>query len=303
MERTSNHRAAWLAHKIGAFMHFLPDADTRHLVGQMEVNALADQLAEAAADYFIFTFGQNTGFYNAPNPVFDSLTGYQPGERCATRDLVGEIAAACRQRGIRFMTYLPCQVANQDLRAARALGFPDDLPRDHEITRQGRDNWAKVIEYWSKAYGTLISGWWFDGAYDHLAFDAETSILYATAAKAGNPNAICAFNGGLDTFRVLPGDDYTAGEIADAFAFDVNSATDHGVQAHCLTYLGDRWGGTNCRFDDGQLVEWALRLTRKGCAISLDMGYNRASDAAPLGTFSPTQFRHFKAICAAIGRR
>ena len=128
------------------------------------------------------------------------------------------------------------------------------------------------------------------------------TILYATAAKAGNPNAICAFNGGLDTFRVLPGDDYTAGEIADAFAFDVNSATDHGVQAHCLTYLGDRWGGTNCRFDDGQLVEWALRLTRKGCAISLDMGYNRASDAAPLGTFSPTQFRQFKAICAAIGR-
>ena len=303
MEKTTNTQAAWMARKIGAFMHFLPDKDTLHFIDQMEVEALADQLAEAGADYFIFTFGQNTGFYNAPNPVFDELAGYRPGERCATRDLVREIAVACRKHSIRFMTYLPCQVANKDLKAAHALGFPDDLPRDHEITKEGRENWAKVIEFWSRAYGDLIAGWWFDGAYNWLSFDADTSRLYAAAAKAGNPNVVCAFNGGVGSFRVLPGDDYLAGETNELQKFDVDGPNDYGIQSHCLTYLGNTWGGVDCRFDDESLTEWAVRLSQRGCALTFDMGYNRDAAVAPFGTFATNLFRQFKTICASVKGR
>ena len=48
---------------------------------------LVDQLSKAKVGYFVFTLGQNSGYYNAPNAVYDKLTGYKAGERCSKRDV------------------------------------------------------------------------------------------------------------------------------------------------------------------------------------------------------------------------
>jgi hypothetical protein len=72
------------AARIGAFMHFLPgNAAAFAKVNDFDVEQLARQLDGMGARYFVFTLGQNSGRFNAPNATYDRITGYQPGERCA----------------------------------------------------------------------------------------------------------------------------------------------------------------------------------------------------------------------------
>jgi alpha-L-fucosidase len=167
-----------------------------------DVDALINQLVDANADYFGFTLGQNNGYYNAPNPVFDELTGYKPAERCSKRDLPMEIAKACKKHGIKFILYLPCQPANRDAHAEEAIGFPATPPNsDRHFTMPGAQNWAKVIEYWAKHYGDLVDGWWFDGGYEWIGFRDKHAQLYSQAVKSGNPNAVATFNPGVKLVR------------------------------------------------------------------------------------------------------
>lgn len=59
----------------------------------------------------------------SPNPTYDRVTGYQPGQRCCTRDLPLDLYRALQPNGIRLMLYLQCQVPNRDARAQRAFGL------------------------------------------------------------------------------------------------------------------------------------------------------------------------------------
>ena len=81
--------ADWLKEaRIGAFMHFLPgDAAQFPKVNDFDVAALATQLDGIGAKYLVFTLGQNSGWFNAPNATYERISGYQTGERCARRDL------------------------------------------------------------------------------------------------------------------------------------------------------------------------------------------------------------------------
>jgi hypothetical protein len=88
--------ADWLREaKYGAFMHLLPsDAKTLALVDDFDVEALAGQLESIGAKYLVLTLGQNSGYFNAPNAVYDRITGYRAGRalldaRSAGRPLAG----------------------------------------------------------------------------------------------------------------------------------------------------------------------------------------------------------------------
>jgi len=90
--------------RIGVFMHFLPgDAAQFAKVNDFDVAALATQLDGIGAKYLVFTLGQNSGWFNAPNATYDRVTGYQPGERCARRDLPRDLHRALQAKGIRLM--------------------------------------------------------------------------------------------------------------------------------------------------------------------------------------------------------
>ena len=69
--------ADWLREaKYGAFMHLLPsDAKTLAMVDDFDVEQLAGQLESIGAKYFVLTLGQNSGYFNAPNVVYDRTTG------------------------------------------------------------------------------------------------------------------------------------------------------------------------------------------------------------------------------------
>lgn len=58
----NNPHTDWFSEaKFGVFVHFLPSGtDGLKQVGQFEVNALADQVADLRAGYLVLTLGQNS---------------------------------------------------------------------------------------------------------------------------------------------------------------------------------------------------------------------------------------------------
>jgi len=282
--------------RIGAFMHFLPgNAGALAKVKEFDVEALAKQLEWMGAKYFVLTLGQNSGWFNAPNAVYDRITGYQPGERCSQRDLPLDLERTLRARGIRLMLYLPCQTPNGDARAQKAFGLPQgrkDQPIDLAFAKQ----WAEVIHEWSARYGDKVSGWWFDGGYQHVHFNEDIARLYADAVKRGNPKAIVTFNPGITLKRHTQAEDYTAGELNDPFNVVPTSRWVNGSQWHALTFLGSSWGARNVRQPPERWRSWFTVVVAQGGAVTLDVGPNMDPKAGPIGAIGKEQAEQFRAI-------
>ena len=292
--------------KVGAFMHFLPGAETFDLVDKFDVVALADQLERAGVKVFELTLGQNSGYFNAPNPVYDEIAGYKAGERCAKRDLPMEMAKELKKRGIDFMVYLPCQTPNKDNQAITNFGFNvNDPGSDKFFTEKGVENWAKVIAWWSQHYGDLVKGWWFDGGYTWCGFNWAVGREYNKAVKSGNPHSLATFNPGVqkDLNRHCHAADYTAGEIADDLLTTVTPGRwVNGAQAHVLTFIGEWWGAyDSLRFTDEQIAGWVKEFTGNGGVVMFDVGPNYDESVAPIGTIGERQIHQLNVAVKAAG--
>jgi len=282
--------------RIGAFMHFLPSNSEQFAkVKDFDAEAAAKQLQGMGAKYFVFTLGQNSGWFNAPNATYNRITGYQPGERCATRDLPLDLHRALHKRGIRLMLYLPCQAPSQDIRAQKAFGLPQgskDQPIDLAFAKQ----WAKVIREWSVRYGDKVSGWWFDGGYREIHFNEDIASTYAAAVRSGNKNAIVTFNPGVKLIRYTHAENYTAGELNNPFGIVPASRWVNGSQWHALTFLGSNWGQRNVRHPTEQWRSWFKKVVAHGGAVTLDIGFNMDPKVGPIGAIGNEQAEQFRAI-------
>jgi Alpha-L-fucosidase len=293
----SSHRADWLRDaRLGVFVHFLPaDAAGLAKVDDFDVEALAGQLSRAGARHLVFTLGQNSGFFNAPNAAYDRRTGYRPGERCSRRDLPRDIQRALQPKGIRLMLYLPCQTPNEDARAQKAFGLPQgakDQPIDARFARE----WAEVIREWSARYGDKVAGWWFDGGYDRVRFDEEIAGIYADAVRRGNPAAIVTFNPGVKLVRHTRAEDYTAGELNEPFAVVPSSRWVEGSQWHALTYLGSHWGERDTRYPTKRWREWFRKVAAGGGVATFDLGPNWDPKTGPIGALAEAQLEQVRAM-------
>jgi hypothetical protein len=145
-----------------------------------------------------------------------------------------------------------------------------------------------------------VSGWWFDGGYEHIHFNDAVADRYAAAVKHGNPKAIVTFNPGVKVVRWTKAEDYTAGELNEPLAVIPADRWLQGSQWHALTYLGDTWGRRNTRFADEQWVEWARKVASRQGVFTLDMGPNYDPAAGPVGQLAPAQVAQVKTIRAAL---
>jgi hypothetical protein len=298
---STNPNTDWFSQaKYGVFMHFLPASDAGlKQVEQFDVQALAGQLEEMGAGYLVLTLGQNSGYFNSPNAAYEKRTGYAPGERCAARDLPLDLYPALHAKGIRLMLYLPCQTPNADARAQKAFGLPQGA-QDQPIDLAFAEQWSQVIQEWADRYGEKVSGWWFDGGYEHIHFNEAIAARYAAAVKHGNPKAIVTFNPGVKVVRWTKAEDYTAGELNEPLQVIPAGRWLEGSQWHALTYLGDNWGRRNTRLTDEQWVAWARKVTAKQGVLTLDMGPNYDAAAGPVGQLATAQVKQVKAIRAAL---
>jgi hypothetical protein len=299
------HKAGWgiMTHYLGAPPSTKGGAELtaeawNGQIDAFDVPGLVDQVASTGAGYLLFTIGQNSGHYCAPNATYDRLVGIQPS-KCSRRDLVAELSRALAAKAIRLMVYLPSGAPAADPVARKALGWRWGRPGGWQLPGEevgGRladfqRKWEAIIREWSTRWGKGVSGWWVDGCYfpdEMYRFpDAPNFASFAAAMKAGNPESIVAFNPGVKVpvITMTRYEDYTAGEInlpqlgkaIDACPGRWLECDGRKIQFQILTYLGTSW----CRGDrpaqtTEQIIAWTRQLRAKGGAITFDVPIQRS---------------------------
>lgn len=297
------HRTDWFKDaKWGVFTHYMADTVIKgepitvekwnKEVDSFDIEAVAGQLASVGAGYYVITLGQNSGYYCSPNTTYDKYVGVTPS-RCSTRDLVADLYEALHPKGIRLMVYLPAGAPDRDEAAMKALEWkPGKYPRwshpgggpnggDPRLDSFQR-KWESVIAEWSKRWGPKVAGWWFDGCYYPDAMyrhpDPPNFASFAAAARAGNPDAIVAFNPGVTVpiITMTPFEDYTAGEITEPGKVECTGrwvTGEDGARAHfhVLSYLGPQWCQSPPRFPDEQVIAFTRRVNESGGTLSWDV--------------------------------
>jgi hypothetical protein len=292
----------------GIFVHYLASTTTSDgpvltpelwnaQMDAFDIPGLVAQLQHVGAKYIFLTLGQNSGYFCSPNETYDHLVERNPS-RLSRRDLVGELADALDQAGIRAMVYLPSHAPAYDIQAVENLACtpPWDAsgwqlkPGTYLNTRNTDErlstfqrNWEAVIREWSLRWGTKVHGWWFDGCYfaDRMYRnqDEPNFASMASAARAGNPNSIVAFNPGVTVpvIRCTQYEDYTAGEISSALPVKesprdgVQDGYIEGAQYHILTYLGESWGQGKPRFPRELVLGYTKMINDLGGVVTWDV--------------------------------
>lgn len=283
-ERAGNPATDWFQRAgWGIFVHYLEGLQNnpeeihslgRHTswdecVREFDCERFARAVAEVRAGYVIFTMHQITRHLIAPNATFDRLTGYRPGEACATRDLVEDLARALGARGIPLLLYWTGDGPRGDPRAAEALGFTP------VVTVEYVRKWAEVAREYAERYGEKVAGWWVDGCYSWIGYDDEKLGILASALKAGNPKRIVALNPGVQD-KVRPysrHEDFTAGE-QNSFSDLPPGRWTGGEQWHVLSFLGcgfQGWAQPGSKYKKRDLVEYVYEVTRLGGVVSIDV--------------------------------
>ncbi len=313
----------WLMEaRYGLFVHFIvgmnditasSSADWNASVDAFDVAAFADQVATTGAKYVILTLGQDSGYYCAPNATYDGFVG--PG-KTSKRDLPLEVSQALRARGISLMLYLPAAPPSADAAAAHGLGVSEISSDqfDYVLTPTARERWSRVIGEWSDRYGTGVVGFWFDGAYPWVGFDASYAQAFAAAARRGNPRSIVAFDPTPDalveTHAQWDPESYTAGEVnlfppASSFQYPKSRWTDHKTQFHVLSFLGAYWGSPDVApldpmnelrdpIDPIVAKGYINDVNARGGAVTFDMAIFKS------GSFAPAQLARMAAIRGSL---
>jgi hypothetical protein len=251
-------RAAWMRGRFGLMVHYLLedgvkrftpdgawcDSAVRSAEEIFSVERLMEAVDRSGADWLVFPFGQNTGFFNAPNDVIERRVG-RPC--CSTRrDLFGEVAEAIAARGKRLIAYSTCDnecgflceafgVKPGRDGAAWPWAWADDPGiRSQWPFREFQRNWREALAFWSRRYGPLVSGWWIDGCFKYRTayhgtsndpafnrYDGFEFPEWFAALRAGNPDSAVAFNdsGFINPVPHIatPDEDYYAGEADRLF--------------------------------------------------------------------------------------
>jgi alpha-L-fucosidase len=262
-------------------------------IEEFDVPGLVNQLSATGTKYLLFTLGQNSGHYCAPNATYDKIVGITPS-KCSRRDLVAELAKALKPRNIRVMVYLPSGAPAADVTARKKLGWRWGSPGGWQLPGEpvgGRlvdfqRNWEAIIRTWSRRWGKDVAGWWIDGCYfaDQMyRFEDEPNFAsFAAALKAGNPDALVAFNPGvrIPVAAHTRYEDYSAGEVnlnqlAPAVAACPGrwlECEKTKVQFHILTFLGTTWcQGDRPQFSDEKIMGLTRQIAAKGGVVTFDV--------------------------------
>ena len=274
----NNPNTDWFSRaKYGLFVHFLPAGpDFQGEVNAFDVVAFAQDCADAGAGYVFITLGQNSGYHCAPNPTYDRLTGYKPGQRSSVRDLPMELADALARHRIPLMLYVSGDAPAEDSLTARKLGATGMVRNENGenwiYTPLLVSNWSAVMREWSDHYGTKVAGWWVDGCYAKSHFADAYGQAYVRALKHGNPKAIVAFNSGLHYESVSLAQDYLAGEDRYLRTGYCPDRWHNGAQWHELGFLGKDWGSGEPTCSAPQLIEYLrTNVTANGGVLTMDV--------------------------------
>jgi alpha-L-fucosidase len=243
----------WLARcRYGIGVHWTAQTAARHgpslsfqeAVDAFDVKKFVDQLAQAGADYLLFTAAHALQMLPAPHPVIDQIL---PGRTCK-RDLLAELADALARQGKHFLVYYnhSCNHA-QDRPWEQAVGYHD---RDKNRFAQ---NLMEIVGWMGRRYKDKIKAWWFDSPYSldprgpHNSVSTDMTGFqfpwerFTVAAKLGHPGRLVTYNPGVaQTFLYTAHQDYWSGELVDLKTPAKSRYLESGLQWFGWTCLEDR---------------------------------------------------------------
>ena len=278
-------------------------------VNSFDVENLAKNLSEIGCGYYVITVMQGTRFLLSPNEAYSRITGIAPGEACAERDLIMDIALALQKYDIDLYLYYTGDGPHFDKIAGPAMGLYEDYQAGihGKVDRHFVENWASVLEEYAVRYGSLVKGWWVDGCYKSLGYNNELLSIYYNAIKKGNPDALPAFNSGTASFVNPDGDDtpkkwyenegFTCGEDND-FTYIFKSRFTDGAQNHLLIPFGEYrdgnicwgWCNTGVRRSKEYVADYIRKNNEAGAVITVDIFVDHR------GNFDPEQVEALKYI-------
>ena len=274
--------------KWGIFTHFLARSEENAVTWAQRVNAvdtdyIAKTLHEIKAGYYCITMMQGWKFMIAPNETFDRITGNAPGEACSQRDLPLDLYHSLQKYGIDLYLYFTGDGPYKDLKEGSAFGFA--APRAGGVTEEFVTKWAGVLREYAVRYGDKVEGWWVDGCYrgtyewGDFRFNEGLVKIYYNAIKAGNPQALTAFNDGVkpELVREYPFSDFTGGEQNDFTVIPPARFID-GAQAHILAPLGtapgagsEDWGKKGCKRNAEYISGYINKVNANGGVVTVDV--------------------------------
>lgn len=235
-------------------------------VDEFDTERFTETMEKVGAGYVVFTVMQVSRHMIAPNATYDRISGYRPGEACATRDLVEDLYQSLSHRNIPLMLYWTGDGPRADPQASPAFGCQS--PVTNEFVRR----WSDVVEEYGERYGEKVAGWWVDGCYEFIGYDDEKLGIMASALKAGNPKRIIALNPGVENrvHAYSRHEDFTCGEQNTFFDMPASRVIE-GEQWHILSYLGGGWGQAGCAYSKRELGEYVFDVHQRGGVVSIDV--------------------------------
>lgn len=338
--KTVFERTEWFRNaEYGFFFHFLNSGSVLHppadrsqrvpappdewnrIVDSFDTEKIAEQLHRLNAGYAFLTIGQNSGYYCAPNAVYDGIMGLSGTQsKCSRRDLISDFADALAKYGIPLMLYTTSLAPGYDLDAMRKLksippwncnancGNYNDIRQfagNDPRLREFQLMWNAIHAEWMRRWGKKVRGWWVDGscfAEKMYAFsDEPNGYSFANALRTNNPDALVAFNPGVvyPPCAAHPSQDYLAGEINEPEYGLLNGPLADGMQYHVLSYAGQYWGQGPMRYNGNSLAAATRNITDNGGTVSWDLPFTvRGIDSDVFAVLEEfvEKYRHSKEV-------
>ena len=206
-----NNKEWFKSRKWGVFNHYLSPLQMEdykytkgkkllswdETVNSFDTDAYAKTVNDMGAGYVVFTMGQSSKYWCAPNSAYNQITGYKTGEACSTRDLIADLIKSLEKYDIPLFLYTTGVGPSDDKQAGERMGLRRLTIEDHVDDKFIR-HWSMVLREYSLRYGKGVKGWWIDGCYDYIGYNDEYLAIFKEAVTAGNPDALVAFNNGTE---------------------------------------------------------------------------------------------------------
>ncbi len=237
----------------------------------------ADQCAEMGVTFVCCGIGQNSGYYNGPNPVYENIAGYPVGSKCDPADVPAQFLQELAPRGMRMFLYIPSNPPESDEQARNNFLWPGTGYTTPSLATQ--DLWTQALQGWSDHYGPALAGWWFDGAYSTGSYDFTN--LYGPRVKSGNANRMVCFNNGPGVRRVSGVETMTAGEMNSMHLLP-RSRWVSGSQWFTYTYAGDAWNSAmSGHYSQQFLTDYLGGLRERGGVMMLNVQVDDRGNVDP----------------------
>lgn len=222
--------------------------DLQEHVDAFDVDAFADRVHQLGAGYVVWSLSWWTFALAAPSRTVDAVVGHS--ELTADRDLIGELAAACRRRGMMFFLYFhPGHDAHRGYNSTpwwRAQHWPDEFTSTGGGDRRAMfSNLGALFTELGHRYGAGLDGWMLD---DGMIYYPAPFEHLSECLRAGNPERLVSYNAWILP-RVTRFQDIDFGEgrrTVDDLDLDADgrltSGPHAGLRPHVMTPLQPEWG-------------------------------------------------------------